>query len=510
MKYPILILLISYVSGILFFKFNSSWLFLAFLLFLILLSLFQLKRLSTSLFIVPLILILFFSGYSASINKYNLQKTYFSEYNNSKVIVVGKILNIQENKAQNLVKIWAKVESVNNFKFDKPLNISLTGDSGVLNSDIVYGDKLRVLCKLNIPESPKFYSDSDLNIYNLSRNIYATGYVIDLISSEHTKISGLWSYINFLAFQIRKYINNAVNKYLSPQNSGIFLSILLGDRSNLPSDIRESMSISGITHITVIAGLHVNIILGNLELLLQWSRLRKQIRNFLMMLAAILLLIIIGPTIPVSRAVIMAVLSYLSFFFIRKSSSWNNLLITALIILIYNPICLFDIAFQLSFITTGGIIFLGDYIRSFFNKISRAKNIKNRLAKISVNYLFENMSISFSANLAVFPLTIYYLNQISLIFWLINLIITIPVHITIISGILMVITPKFISFMLAKMVSLCLDFIVMTSKWGESLRILIFKFSSPNWIFFVIYYIILLIAYHFVKRNRMLNNEKYE
>lgn len=88
-----------------------------------------------------------------------------------------------------------------------------------------------------------------------------------------------------------------------------------------------------------------------------------------------------GCTPSVSRACIMAILNLIAEILFIKSDTFNNLGISALVILIFNPYSLFDIGFQLSFGGTIGIVVFVELLYNIRLKLKGITKKKSRQRK---------------------------------------------------------------------------------------------------------------------------------
>ena len=120
-------------------------------------------------------------------------------------------------------------------------------------------------------------------------------------------------------------------------------------------------------------------------------------------------MLLTGCTASVNRACIMAILMLIADLLHRKSDVYNNLAISALILLIINPYTILDIGFKLSYMGTIGIVFLHDKISNFIK-------VNNKIGK----YFLEMILVTTCANLAIIPIMMYHFNTISLTFYFSN------------------------------------------------------------------------------------------
>jgi competence protein ComEC len=193
----------------------------------------------------------------------------------------------------------------------------------------------------------------------------------------------------------------------SPQSS-ILKAMLLGEKQTIPREWQDKLSFSGVRHITAVSGMHVaviTVIFFNLALALKIKRRNSFLFSFL---GIIFFIVLTGLQTSAIRAGIMGSAVMGAGFWGRMNRSHRTLILTALIMLVFNPLLLgYDIGFQLSFAAVIGIISFAPFFKktlSFLPKI-----------------VGEITAVSFSAYVFSLPLLIYHFQEVSLIFPLTNL-----------------------------------------------------------------------------------------
>ena len=124
------------------------------------------------------------------------------------------------------------------------------------------------------------------------------------------------------------------------------------------------------------------------------------------------MIIFVGFTPSAVRAVTMISVVMLARIFFRSHDRLNEIAIAALLILYIEPLYLFHIGFQLSFMTVLGLCLAAEQIDQ-----------KRKYEKTWRDWLQESILFSFYASLCSFPLVAYYFYGISLAGILANLII---------------------------------------------------------------------------------------
>lgn len=228
----------------------------------------------------------------------------------------------------------------------------------------------------------------------------------------HRKISVILTAGNKTRDYAQQVFKNYIKEY------PVVSAMLLGERNELDSALKDEFSKAGIMHILAISGLHVGLILLFLNTCLFFLTGTRALRTVKVLLIVLLLWIyawLTGFSPSVVRATLMFTFFTLSQLTSKKANVYNILAFTAFVMLMLNPNNLFEVGFQLSFLAVVSILF-------FYPKIYR--NI--RFAYAIPDKIWQIMSVSLAAQVLTFPLTVFYFHQFSTWFLLANLI-AIPV-----------------------------------------------------------------------------------
>ena len=151
-----------------------------------------------------------------------------------------------------------------------------------------------------------------------------------------------------------------------------------------------------------------------LTLLAPVTRIQKGeiIRSITIVLSLWCYALFTGLSASVCRAVTM-----FSFFAVaqalgRKTSTINTLSLSFSCLLFYNPLYLFQVGFQLSYLAVLSIITLQPKLASYYTP-------SNKLAKL----LWNTMTVTLAAQIGLGPLSIYYFNQFPGLFFITNIIV---------------------------------------------------------------------------------------
>jgi competence protein ComEC len=202
----------------------------------------------------------------------------------------------------------------------------------------------------------------------------------------------------------RSMANKVFNSMLSPDAQHFVVALLLGDSHYIDKATRSEFSSAGIAHVLALSGLHVGLIALLIYCLLfplDYIGLKK-LRLVITLGAIALFAVFTGLSPSVVRATVMTGFVFASLVFHRRSVPLNALAMAALVILVFSPSDLFNMGFQLSFITVGSIL--------LFARVPE----RLRSDKQWVNHLTTTVITSAVAMLSTVALTAYYFHNVSL------------------------------------------------------------------------------------------------
>lgn len=203
-------------------------------------------------------------------------------------------------------------------------------------------------------------------------------------------------------FYLRKLKSQEnVRSHLDGDYAEFAVSLLFGDKTYFSGERRESFSLSGLSHIMAVSGLHMSVWVMGLYLILQKIGFENRVCGGLCIVAVWCLAAFCAFSPSVVRAAIMMSVYFSASFFSRRGDSLNSLGIAAFIICAINPFTVCDTSFLLSFFATLGIIIFS----SCFPVLLRKRKTKNILFKAG-RYLLSATAVCVSASLFTVPVLI--------------------------------------------------------------------------------------------------------
>ncbi len=206
---------------------------------------------------------------------------------------------------------------------------------------------------------------------------------------------------------IRDKFGNVFDNIYPKNEAGILKAIILGDTSCLDSNIRELYSSAGIAHVLAVSGLHTAIIALTLKLIFKKFGINNRKTAAIIIAALSVYAIFVGAKPSVVRSVIMVNTAFLGEILYRKPDSLNSMGLAGIIILFINPYNIFNIGFQLSFISVLSIMLFAEFYGN--EKKGFIENIK------------QSAMLSFFVSICTFPITAYGFYKFSLYGFITNL-----------------------------------------------------------------------------------------
>lgn len=227
----------------------------------------------------------------------------------------------------------------------------------LLNPEIVpaYGERLRGQFKLRRPRGYRNPGGFDYPLYLRSRGVTLEGWAGGASPIERRGLDG-GSRLLTVTYALRDRLIHAVNGLLPPEQASLLIAMTLGERSGIPQRITEAFTTSGTYHILAISGLNVSLLAGALFILLKAVCIPLRASALLSMGLITFYAALAGGSASVVRAAVMADVYLLGLVLDREADSLNTLALSALGLLLWQPLYLLDVGFQLTFVATGAIV----------------------------------------------------------------------------------------------------------------------------------------------------------
>lgn len=217
-------------------------------------------------------------------------------------------------------------------------------------------------------------------------------------------------------FRVREtFINSVKANFKDESQQAILLALLIGYTSEINDEIRQSFTETGIMHLLAVSGMHVGLIFMVLNLIFK-NILRMRYGNIIFIVVISIILWSYAGITGFSPSVLRATIMF-NFLLIGKNIRkvnfvYNSILVSIFLLIVYEPLLIYHVGFQLSYAAVIGIVFVQPYLNSLLTSKSWM-----------LQKLWPLISVTISAQFFTLPFILYYFNQFPVYFFLANLLI---------------------------------------------------------------------------------------
>lgn len=447
-----------------------------------------------------------FAFYTIRLEQKYSQKYQCFEHKN--VTVVGTIVSDIEEKEYKYV-FHIKVKTINGnktFQGDKLLVYIPKKDFEIT---LNYADSILFTGEFSKGNVARNYQGFDYQFYLKSKKNYGIVSVeqntVRKIKQNDLNVFAIWNH------KIEKTLEKRLQSNLPQKTANLEIGILLGYSREIDSDIQKAFQDSNITHMLAVSGENTMYVI----LMISWIFRKKIFSNQGQKMISILMIWwfvkLTGSTLSVIRAGLTSIIYLAAGLFHRKADIITTISLATLLSILPNPFHIFDIGMQLSYAGTISILL---FYQSFFKKSDQILQNWNtkKLRKKVIQFFIENILLTFSANILIFPLMMYHFNTISLTFLFSNFLIGPLVGIATIMGFAVIgcsIFPLSISKLLGKLLHLLLSVIIKAAEYFAKLKVSKIYIITPNFIEIMLIYAGIGIGFYLISsKQEESENEK--
>lgn len=333
------------------------------------------------------------------------------------------------------------------------------------------GDVLEVR---GVLEEPPVFDGFDYRAFLASKDIYALIFrpQIELVErGEGSFIIG-----------IKERFREVINKHLPPPHSEILSAMLLGDKGRMSDSLKEKLNITGVRHITAVSGMHVAILSGIVLSLLLGLGLWRSQATILSALFIGLFVVLTGFQPSAIRAGLMGGLVLFSQNMGRTNVGVRTLVFVGVAMLLFNPLLVKDVGFQLSFLAVLGITLFLPFAREVLRVVPETFQLRDVLG------------MTITAQVFTLPLLIWHFGGFSIVSILTNLLIVPLLPFILGLGFLFILAGAVwegFGYLLFLPVFFLLDYIVRVVELLSGVPGAFLSSSPLSWIVLVLVYILL-------------------
>ena len=348
-------------------------------------------------------LFLFVTGYNSVIlHKEIFRSDHFSNIQSKGIFIASVIEPLQEKnhsyktilsinglkKGNSIIKAEGRILTY--FAKDSIKNPPVEGSIILFSAD---------LQQISLPQNPGSF---DYRKYMANNNVFHQVYLTNvswkLLENPHG--FNLYRMAHMIS---RKFVSILNENGLKGREFAVASALIMGQSDMLDNETLQAYSGTGVMHILSVSGLHVGVIFIIINFLLGFMKNKGgqlYLKTIIILFTIWAYALLTGMSPSVLRSAAMFTFISLGNASGRYVHIINSLAVSAIALLIYDPLMINNIGFQLSYIAIVGIVFINKPIADLWNP-------KNRIFE----YIWDLIAVSIAAQIATAPLAMLYFHQ---------------------------------------------------------------------------------------------------
>jgi competence protein ComEC len=295
------------------------------------------------------------------------------------------------------------------------------------------GDGLQATLRLRRPRNFGNPGEFDYEAFLARRQVYVTAFAMTDRTWERTPAArdfrsaiGAW----------RTAIRAALARTLSGTARDIAAALIIGDTASLPPSLWDRYARTGVVHVLSISGLHIGLVASAAFAAIRWLMSRSQrfllhanvpkVTMALSVVPVILYGVLAGGSAPTLRSIVMVLVLGVGLLLNRRHDWLTALAAAALVISLLWPGAVFEIAFQLSFMSVLALMIGMPPINRRWRAWEEARLVRLRSDTWrwrAARVVVVTLGATACAAVGTAPLTAYHFHQVSLITLVANLLV---------------------------------------------------------------------------------------
>lgn len=275
------------------------------------------------------------------------------------------------------------------------------------------GEKVRGRVKMHTYDGSQFETGNVVTVYGTLRKVYVFKDETDVfavknrIFFELTDVKNCVVQTGELTFaeKVRNYVFEITAEYM-PKNGNVAYALLTGDRNAISDEIKDAYNAAGIMHLLAVSGLHVGFVVAVFGFVLKFCKLRPLAELAILMVPLSFYAYVCNFSPSILRAILMTCCVYVVRALFGKYDLLSSLCWAVTVILMVQPLYLFDVGFQLSAMSVFGI-------STVYLQIDRM--IRRRKLPKLARWIVSTTAMSFSCVIATAFVSAYHLGTVA--FW---------------------------------------------------------------------------------------------
>ncbi len=279
----------------------------------------------------------------------------------------------------------------------------------------------------------------DYRVSQFSDGIYLSGKLESFNRTEYKDV------VLGTVENLRNYIRKWLFSNMSYESAATVSALVFGDKSYFSNDFYDNVRASGVAHVMVVSGMHLSVIVTLILKITERFIYNSKLKATVMLLTVLLLSAVCGFTKSILRAGVTYIVMALGILLKRSYTPENALGTAVTFILISSPFVVFNVGFQLSVLSTFGILAVASPVCEYLK--GKLKGILKSLADSAV--------LSLSAMLMTLPVVIYVFGYVSTVGVITNLFIAIPASFCLSAAVVSLVLSPLLPFVASVIMDIC-------------------------------------------------------
>jgi len=340
--------------------------------------------------------------------------------------------------------------------------------------EYLYGDELSLRGKLQTPFETEEFNYRDY----LARN--GIGSVMYYPSLKKIS-SGNGNPILATMYRFKAAFEAKLNRIYPEPHASFMAGLLIGSRRGIPEAVMDDFNTTGLTHIIAISGYNIALVIALITGLFG-SLLPRRWQFPVAFIFVVVFTLFVGANAAVIRAAIMGLLAFFALTIGRQYHAGLAIVLTAAVMILWNPFTLQDVSFQLSFAAVLGLMFVSPLLEKY------CAWIPNKFA------IRESLLMTFSAQVTAVPLIVFYFARLSLISPIANVLVAPAIPLAMLLGAFSIIAGWIFlpaGILIGFLAYGLLTYILKVAEWGSQLPLASLEVNNFTFALVIIYYAVL-------------------
>lgn len=222
--------------------------------------------------------------------------------------------------------------------------------------------------------------------------------------------NGLYAVTHTVSSALKGYITRLFGESVG----GVVNGFLLGDTSEISTEVIRDFRRTGVSHLLAVSGLHISILLGAVEILLRRLLVPKKARCVIVFVLSLLFLALTGFSASALRCVFMLWVAYVIFMLAEEPDPPTTLFVALVLILIAFPYSVYELGMWMSFLATLGLVTVLPAFQRAIPKIRRENFFVKKLYRAGRGILLVT-AMTVISNMFLLPIQWYFFDEVSLV-----------------------------------------------------------------------------------------------